>query len=428
MTSAQVFNPKEFTLDNGLRCIVVENNRNPAIFYSWWLRVGGADEVTGKSGIAHFLEHLMFKGTDKIQPGEFEKIISRLGGENNAATSADYTNYYIKAAKQHLERIVEIEADRLVGMKITPEVFNPEKAVILEERHTRIDNSPQGLFSEQMIATLFLHHPYGTPVIGWPNEIRGLSIDDVRKFYKLYYAPNNVTIIIGGDITVAEAKPLIEKYYGSLKSTDLPKRIRTVEPKPTAHKRVEMTHTQVKQPQFMRWYKTIGYTDSKPEDLVALEIFSEILGGGQASYLHKKLVIDDTVAVGVSSFFETSHKDQGIFGFSASPAPATSLRKLEKRIDQEVKNFFAKGISDEEFERIKSYLIAQATYSRDSLSNGPNLIGRVLAGGGTIDHLEAWPERIQAATKENVMRLGKNVLNLKTAVTGYLLPEVKGDA
>jgi zinc protease len=212
---AKVFEPETFTLDNGLEVVVVANRRAPIVTHMLWYKVGAADEPPGKSGIAHFLEHLMFKGTDTLGPGEFSDIIARNGGQENAFTSYDYTGYFQTVAKDRLDIIMKYEADRMTNLTLSDEVVLPERDVVLEERRSRIDREPGAQLGEALRAVLFLHHPYGVPVIGWEEEIRGLTSADAIDFYRRWYAPNNAVLIVAGDVDAEEVRALAETHTGS---------------------------------------------------------------------------------------------------------------------------------------------------------------------------------------------------------------------
>lgn len=421
---AVIFNPKEFTLENGMRCIVIEDKTRPAIFHSLWVQVGGADEKMGKSGKAHFLEHMMFRGTEKLAPGQYHKIIHRLGGEYNAFTSQDITVYYVKIDKEHLESLMEMEADRLTGLKITDDVFIPEKKVIVEERQTRVDNEPGGLLYEQMLAGLYMHHPYRIPVIGWMQEIKDLSRDDLMAFYKQYYQPNNTILIVAGDVTMDEVKKLAEKHYGPLKSSDVKRIKRLQEPPAWSEKKISLEHSQVRQPQMMRIYRAPTYKENRGVKVASCEVLAEILGGGQSSILYDHLVVKNKQALGVECSYHNQYKDEANFILSAIPTPSIDPILLEASVDQILKNLLAKGINDEELTRVKKKLDAESVYARDSLNKGAMAIGYTLSVGGTIDDVENWNKHLDAVTKESVLEAAKDVFNPAKSITGYLRPKV----
>ncbi|MDP1723564.1 MAG: pitrilysin family protein [Alphaproteobacteria bacterium] len=423
IVSAGIFNPKEFTLANGMRCIVIENPTSPAVFHSLWVQVGGADEKIGQSGKAHFLEHLMFRGTEKLAPGQYDKIIHELGGENNAFTSQDVTVYHVKIAKENLAKIMEIEADRLTGLKITDDVFIPEKKVILEERQSRVDNNPMGLMIEQMTAQLYLHHPYRIPVIGWMNEIKELTREQVMEFYQKHYVPNNVILIVSGDVKVDDVKKLAEQYYGPLKQGELDNRVRVSEPPAHIEKKITLHHSQVTQPQMIRMYRAPKFTGKDADKEVACEVLAEILGGGQSSIFYDQLVIKNKQALGIDCGFY-SQKDDSKFTIAAVPTPSVDPVLLEVSIDQIITNLLANGINDEELIRIKKKLDADSVYARDSLDKGAKAIGHALTGNGQISDVEEWNKHLESVTKEKVLEVARVIFDSNKAVTAYLRPKV----
>lgn len=423
IVSAGIFNPKEFTLSNGMRCIVIENPTSPAVFHSLWVQVGGADEKIGQSGKAHFLEHLMFRGTEKLAPGQYDKIIHELGGENNAFTSQDVTVYHVKIAKENLSKIMEIEADRLTGLKITDDVFIPEKKVIMEERQSRVDNNPMGLMIEQMGAQLYLHHPYRIPVIGWMSEIKDLTREQVMDFYQKHYVPNNVILIVAGDVKVDDVKKLAEQHYGPLKPKEINDAPRVSEPPAWIEKKITLHHSQVTQPQIIRMYRAPKYTGNDAEKAVACEVLAEILGGGQSSVFYDQLVIKNKQAISISCGYY-SQKDDAKFTIAAVPTPSVDPVLLEVSIDQILTNLLKNGINNEELDRIKKKLDADSIYARDSLNRGAETIGMTITSNGQISDVEEWNKHLDAVTKEKVLEVARIVFDSHKAVTGYLRPKV----
>ena len=293
MAQAKVFDPQTFTLANGLQVVVVENHRAPVVTHMVWYRCGAADEKPGKTGIAHFLEHLMFKGTKTMGPGAFSAKVARYGGDENAFTASDYTAYFQSVAVERLADVMRLEADRMANLVLTDKEVLPERDVILEERRQRTDNEPGARLSEMMRASLFLNHPYRMPTIGWENEMRGLTTADALDWYGKWYAPNNAILIIAGDVTVDQVRPLAEKYYGVIAKRDVPVRSRPQEPTQFAPRRVTLESAEVKQGQWSRQYQAPSYRIGPKEDVYALEVLAEILGGNTTSRLYRRLVVDD---------------------------------------------------------------------------------------------------------------------------------------
>ena len=423
---ARVFDPETFTLDNGMQVVVVTNRRAPIVTHMVWYKVGAADEAAGESGNAHFLEHLMFKGTAKLGPGEFSDIIALNGGSENAFTSYDYTGYYQTVARDRLEIVMRHEADRMTNLRLTDEVVLPEREVILEERRSRVDNNPGGKLREMMQATLFLNHPYRIPVIGWEHEIHELSTETALAFYRRWYAPNNAVLIVGGDITADELRPLAEKYYGAIPARTVPERKRVTEPPQHAPRRITLESPQVSQPGVSISYLAPSRNSAGKEHTYALQILDEILSGGATSRLFRGLVVEQAIAASAGSGYRGSAYDLGTFDFHASPRPGGDIAELEAALRAEIARLLEAGVTEAEVAAAKRRLRAGAIFARDSLRTGPNIFGRMLATGGSVADVEAWPERITAVTVEQVNAAARNVFQDNRSVTGLLLPESPG--
>ena len=420
---ARVFDPETFTLDNGMQVVVVPNHRAPVVVHMVWYRVGSADDPAGKSGLAHFLEHLMFKGTKTVAAGEFSKIIARNGGNENAFTGLDFTGYFQKVAKGRLELMMKYEADRMVNLELSDEVVLPERDVILEERRSRTDNEPGSLLREQVGAAQYLGHPYGRPVIGWKHEIRGLGTADALAFYKRHYAPDNAILVVAGDITAAEMRPLAEKYYGAIPARGIAPRKRPQEPPQLAARRVEMRDPRVRQPEWSRGYLAPSRNAGATEHAYPLMVLAEVLGGGSTSRLYRSLVVERKVAASAGAWYSDTRLDLGRFGFYASPSPGVDVADVEAAIDDEIARLLADGVTAEEVARIKPRVRAEAVYARDSLNTAARAFGVALTTGLTVEDVESWPERIEAVTVEQVNAAARAVLRPETSVTGILLPD-----
>lgn len=420
--NAAVFNPQTFTLPNGMMVVAVTNRRAPVVSHMVWYRVGAADEPAGKSGIAHFLEHLMFKGTKTIPPGEFSKIVARNGGTDNAFTSQDYTAYFQKVARDKLELVMKMEADRMTNLVLTDAEVLPERDVVLEERRSRTGNNPGARLWEATNAVLYFNHPYRLPVIGWKHEIEKLTTGDAISFYRRFYAPNNAILIVAGDITMEELKPLAEKYYGAIPRGPEIKRVRIKEPPHETPRRVTLTDPQVGQPSISRTYIAPSYKTANGKEAYALQVLAELLGGGARSRLYRRLVVEQGIAASAGAWYDPSALDLGSFGLSASPRPGTTLEQLEKALDEEIRILLAKGVTESEVARTTKSMAASAVYARDSISAAPNVIGRALTTGQSLADIEAWPERIKAVTPADILAAAKAVLELKNSVTGLLRP------
>lgn len=417
-----VFHPETFTLDNGMEVVVVANHRAPVVAHWVWYKVGCADSPPGKSGLPHFLEHLMFKGSKEISPGEFSKIVARHGGNDNAMTSYDATAYYQMIAKDRLELVMAMEADRMVNLDLADRHVYPERDVILEERRSRVDNEPGALLGEQLMAAQFLHHPYRLPVIGWLHEIASYTREDALDFYRQWYAPNNAILIVAGDVTAAELRPLAEKTYGAIPARPVAPRRRLAEPPQHAERRVTLHHERVRQASLMRSYLAPSFTSEGKEHAHALELLNEILGGGGTSRLFRAIVVEKGLAAGAGSFYRGIAVDQTTFRLFASPRPGVEMAALEAAINAEIERVLVDGVSANELARRRQRMLAEATYARDSLGGAARTFGSALTVGLSVEDIEAWPTRIAAVTPEQVHAAARHVLRRERSVTGLLLP------
>lgn len=419
----------DFTLANGLEVVVIPDHRAPVVTHMIWYKVGAADETAGKSGLAHFLEHLMFKGTAKHPAGQFSTVVARLGGQENAFTSNDYTGYYQRVPSEQLKTVMEFEADRMTGLVLTDAVVKPELQVILEERNQRIENNPRARLGEQIDAALFLNSPYGKPVIGWRHEMEGLTRDDAIGFYRRFYGPNDAVVVIAGDVEPAEARKLAEETYGKIKrhAAILP-RHRPQEPPPAAVRSLTLADRRVEQPVMQRAYLVpsfaVAKADHKPGQSEALEVLAHILGGGSSSRLYLSLVVDRHVAVSAGAYYDGSALDMAKFGLYGAPQQGVSLPQLEAAADAVVDDVIAKGVTDKELERAKSRLIADAIYAQDNQASMARWYGQSLMTGATVDDVKSWPERIRAVTAAQVQDAARQWLDKKRSVTGYLVKDV----
>ncbi|MGI9413385.1 MAG: M16 family metallopeptidase [Hyphomicrobiales bacterium] len=415
-------NVSTFALDNGMQVVVIPDHRAAVVTHMVWYRVGAADEVAGQSGNAHFLEHLMFKGTNKIPPGEFSKIVSRNGGQDNAFTSQDYTGYFQRVARDRLPLVMEIEADRMTNLVLTDKEVLPERDVVLEERRSRVDNNPGSRLNEQMNAAFYLSHPYGNPVIGWEHEIERLNRGTAIAFYKQYYAPNNAILIVAGDVTEQDVRTLAEKHYGAIPALPgLKPRSRATEPPHQAARRVVLRDARVDSPRFRRMYLAPSYRNAQPGEGPALEVLAQILGGGTTSRLYRQLVVEQKVAILAGSWFSGDFLDSGSFGLYGAPVPGTEVADLEAAIDKSIDDIVAEGVTAEELVDAKKLLIADTIYAIDSQSTLARIFGVALTSGQTVEDVQDWPERIEQVTGEQVQAVAKKYLRLERSVTGILL-------
>ena len=420
LEKVKTFNAESFTLPNGMMVIAVPNHRAPVISHMVWYKVGAVDEVSGKSGLAHFFEHLMFKGTDNFPGGSFSTLVSKLGGNDNAFTTQDYTAYYVNIAKKNLEKIMEMEADRMTGLKLTDEVVTSERQVVTEERRQRIENNPSARFREKIMETLYPNgHPYGKPTIGYMPEIEALNREQALGFYKTWYAPNNAILVIAGDVTIAELRPLVEKYFGPIPAQpDIHQNIPVADPV-LAPQRLTLNDPQVRTPVIQRYYRT--HKNSR-----ALEVLAEIFGGSTTSRLYKSLVVEQKLASTAGAGYDPlSRLDDTLFSIQIMPTQGTAPETAEKALDDQITALLDNGVTQEEVQTAKKRLATSAIYDRDSLQGPAMQFGQAMASGFSMDDVEYWPYAISRVTKDEVNAAIKSVFDgVSKPVTGVLLPDV----
>lgn len=414
-----------FTLENGLEIVVIEDHRAAAVTNMLWYRTGAADEPPGKSGIAHFLEHLMFKGTETRAPGEFSAIVEANGGSDNAFTSWDYTGYFQRVAADRLELMIEMEADRMTNLVLSDEVVLPERGVILEERSQRTDSSPGGIFGEQRRAAQYLNHPYAIPIIGWRHEMEELSREDALDFYDTFYAPNNAILIVAGDADPDEVLQMAQTHFGPIPANpDLPERARPQEPPQVAERRIAYADARVAQPYVLRTYLAPERDPGAQETAAALTLLAELLGGSSAtSVLGGKLEFEEQRSVYTAAFYNGLSLDDTSFGFINVPAAGVSLEEAEADLDRVIAEFMQDGVDEAALERIKMQLRASEIYSRDSVDGRARQYGTALTSGLTVEDVQAWPDILKATTSEEIMAAAEMVFDRRKAVTGWLMRE-----
>ncbi len=413
-----------FTLDNGLEVVVIPDHRAPVVTHMLWYKVGSADEEPGKSGLAHYLEHLMFKGTKSVAAGVFSAKVAAIGGQENAFTATDYTGYYQKVSPPALEEMMRLEADRMVNLVLTDETVLPERDVIQEERRSRTDNKPGSQLGEAVQAALFQNHPYGTPVIGWQHEVQKLTKEDAIAFYNKYYTPNNAVLVVAGDVAADEVKRLAQKTYGKIARRAEPgPRIRPQEPEPRAARTVSMTDGRVSSPSWQRTFLVPSYLTAEPGEAEALDVLGEILGGSSTSRLYKRLVIATKLTASAGGYYQGSAIDDTRFMLYASPRQGVSLGDVEAEIDKAVGELLENGVTREEVKRGVNRLLKSVIFSRDSQSTMARIYGASLVMGETLEDIEQWPDRISSVTVEDVNRVARKYLKKNRSVTGYLRPE-----
>ena len=414
-----------YKLDNGLEIVVIEDHRAPIVTHMVWYRVGAADEPSGKSGIAHFLEHLLFKGTEKLAPGEFTEIVDANGGFDNAFTSYDYTGYFQRVAADRLELMMEMEADRMQNLVLTEDVVTPELGVVLAERNQRTDSNPGALFSEHRRSLMYVNHPYGTPVVGWRHEIEGLTREDALDFYKKYYAPNNAILIVAGDVEPKQVLALAQKHYGPNKPSEgIEKRVRPQEPPKRAPIHTVFTDERVRQPYMIREYLSTPRRTGDQKEAAALTVFAELFAGnGVTSFLGTRLVLEEKSALSVSAWHSSLSYDPSSFGFYLLPAPGFTLEQMNEKLDEALSAFLEEGVDETHLERIINSIEASEIYALDDQEGLARRYGQALTSGLTVDDVAAWPDVLRSVTSEDIIKAVEKLIDPKKSVTSFLMPK-----
>ena len=417
--------PATFTLGNGLQVLVIPDHRTPVVTQMIWYKVGSADETPGKSGLAHFLEHLMFKGTSKHPPGEFSQTVLRIGGNENAFTSTDYTGYFQRVPREQLGKMMEFEADRMTGLILKDENVLPERDVVLEEYNMRVANNPDARLTEQIMAALYLNHPYGRPVIGWHQEIEKLDREDALAFYKRFYAPNNAILVVAGDVEVAEVRPIAERTFGEVAAQPAigARRFRPQEPEPVSPRTVTLSDARVEQSGLRRYYLVPSAATAAAGESPALDVLAQLMGNGSNSYLYRALVRDKSLAVSASAAYQGTSLDPTQFMISVSPKPGIEFSQIEQVIDSVISDIGQNPVRAEDLERVKTQLIAEAIYAQDNQATLARWYGGALTTGLSIADIRSWPERVRAVTAEQVRAAAQKWLDKKRSVTGYLIKD-----
>jgi zinc protease len=416
----------DFTLSNGLEVVVIPDHRAPVVTHMIWYKVGAADETVGKSGLAHFLEHLMFKGTEKNPGDTFSQDVAEIGGQENAFTSSDYTGFFQRVPREHLKEMMALEADRITGLVLTDDVVKPELNVVLEEQNMRVANNPVARLGEQMDAALYLNHPYGRPPIGWRQEIEKLDRDQALAFYRRFYTPNNAVVIVAGDVTADEVKAAAEETYGKVarRADDNPRQ-RPMEPVQEAPRTVTLADPRVEQPTVTRNYLVPSETSAKPGESEALDVLAHVLGSGANSRLYRILVVDKGIALNAGAYYSGTALDYAKFGVYGAPKPGVTLHQVEDGIDAVLEEVVAHGVTADELDSAKNRLIADAVYAQDNQAALARWYGAAIVCGETVAMVEAWPDNIRAVTADAVQAAAKQWLDRRRSVTGYLVQSLK---
>jgi zinc protease len=424
--NAQALESRSFTLDNGLHTILVQESKAPVVVSQVWYRVGASDEVDGKTGLAHMLEHMMFQGTDKIKPSQFSRIIARNGGEDNASTAQDYTNYWVKLSSDRLELALKLEADRMQNLLLQESEFRSENSVVQEERRSRTDNNSNARFFEKFRKATLKDHPYGRPVIGWMGDIEKHSVADLQEWYKRYYAPDKAILVVVGDIEFDLAEGMVRKYFTPLKSSSIPER--PALPKFPDLEKTMRLDVQDKSATLPLYYvgfpvPTFMMSADDVDDAFALELLSSILGGSSSSRIYRQLVVKDGLAVSAGSGYGGLSRGVELFSLSAVPRPGVTLKQLEEALFTQVREMMSKPISERELQRAKNGLIASHLFAQDSIDRIAWLIGRASANNRDWRLLvEQYPDRVQSVTAKQVKEAAARYLQKSRASIGTLHP------
>ncbi|MFT7434026.1 MAG: zinc protease [Alphaproteobacteria bacterium] len=420
----------KFSLENGMDVYVIPDNRTPVVVNFVWYKTGAGDEKEGQTGIAHMLEHLMFKGTKNMPPQEFSKIVARHGGQDNAFTSYDYTGYFQKVAKENVAKMMEIEADRMRGLTFTDSEFLPERSVVMEERRWRIDSKPQNRFYEDLSNKHMPNHPYGRPIIGWKKDIEAYTSEMAHDWYKRWYQPNNAFLILVGDINEAEAKKFVAETYAKVPST---KQIEhdawPIEPLWTKAKRFEKIDSEIEIPQWTRSYRVpsafagIAGSTKGTEDYLKLSLLSQVLGGGSSSILYESLVKDQKLADAVSVHYTGVARSESSFDVMISPKPGVKLAVIEAAYEKVLAQFLKDGVDEGALSRAKTKRVSIDIYGRDDPFSSAYVFGRWLIAGGTAQNYDTWLEDIKSINVSDLLTVAKTYMNKPQSTTGLLVSE-----
>ncbi len=422
LPSAQAKTVSHATLENGMEVVVIEDRRAPVVVHMVWYRVGAADEPPLQSGIAHFLEHLMFKGTDTLAPGEFSAVVEANGGRDNAFTSWDYTGYFQRVASDRLELMMQMEADRMVNLNFTEAEWLPERAVILEERGQVLESSAGAQFNELLYATLFKSHPYGTPIIGWRHEMETLTGEHAMDFYRQHYAPNNAILVVAGDVDFDSVMALAQAHYGPIPANPAVAAVpRPAEPPHLGERRVLFEDARVGNPLVSRVHLAPVRRSGDQSEAAALQMLAALLGGSPTtSVLNRKLNFEQGVALQAWAGYMGTARDYGTFNVGIVPVEGVSLEEAEAALDGAIAEFLAEGVDLAQFERVKRQLRASEIYALDSAQGRARQYGVSLSVGLTIDDVDGWIAALDAVTPEAVMKAATILTDRRAAVTGHM--------
>ena len=409
-------------LDNGLEVVVIEDRRAPVVVNMVWYRAGAADEPPGQSGIAHFLEHLMFKGTETTDPGEFSAVVEANGGRDNAFVSWDYTGFFQRVAADRLDLMMQMEADRMVDLSFTEAEWLPERGVILEERGQVLESRVGAQFNETMLAALYKSHPYGVPILGWRHEMETLTGDMAMEFYRTHYGPNNAVVVIAGDVDTDAALAKAERHFGPIPPNPaIEPRTRPMEPPHLAGRRLSFEDSRVGTPYVSRMYLAPVRRSDDQSEAAALQMLAALLGGSAAtSVLERRLNFDEGIALSAWASYNGLARDYGVFSIGIAPVEGVSLEEAEAAMDRVIAEFLEEGVDLEQFERVRRQLRASEIFALDDTQRRARQFGVALSVGLTIDDVTGWIDALEAVTPDDVIEAGQMLLDTRASVTGYL--------
>lgn len=421
---AKMFGISEFKLDNGLQVLVIPNHKAPIIKHMVWYKSGSVDEPKGKSGTAHLLEHLMFRGTKKVKDGVFNDVINQNGGESNAFTSLDYTAYHQFLDISRLELAMYLEADRMQNLKITPQSFEKEQNIVFQERKQVVDNNPLSYFGESVRKVLWQEHPYGLPVSGYPDEIKSVTQDDVEAFYEQFYAPNNAILVLAGDIDVRTAQKLAKKYYGKVKARKIGEKADFPELKRKFEANLQMKLSEAQTKRLMKVFLAPS-VNVETNKIYALAVLAKYLGEGETSALYQDLVLKQKIALDVSVSYDYANRSYGTFVISAVPVEGITQAEFEKALQASLQQAL-KQISPRKIDLVKQKMLAGLVYLKDNPSEAAYLVGMMAAVGFDAKEIDGLDEKIEDVSAGQVLSVAKEILQ-ETSVTGWLLPQKESE-
>ena len=406
------------TLDNGLKVLLLEEHKAPVVTFHIWYRVGSRNEQIGRTGLAHLVEHMMFKGTEKIGSQEFSRRVRRNGGRDNAFTSQDYTGYFVTIAADRIQLPLELEPDRMVNLRLDPAEVKRERSVVMEERRLRTEDDPSSALWEEVNAAAFKAYPYGHPVIGWMEDLRQLTHTDVQNFYKTYYVPNNAVVVVVGDFDRAQLLPRIQEAFGSIPRRPEPPPVRSDEPPQKGERRVMLRRQDARLPSLVAGYHA---PNMKDPDSYALDMLEVILAGGKSARLYRHLVYEKQLALGAGAYYARVSAAPDLFTLYATPLPGKSVEELEQALFDEIERIKTELVSARDLQKAKNQIEASFIFSQDSIFS----LARQLASYEIVAgwrYWEAYLPGIRAVTREDVRRVAQKYLTREKRTVGVLIP------